>query len=530
MAQKTGKIIIAKNIKLDKGHKDVLNYTEEQMVTLVRTNKVDEANNYSFIRDKGSISVNFDYEDCLKSNYMAFQNTDYANKWFFAFIDDVKFIAEGTTQIFYTIDSWATFFNDVNVVDSFVVREHTNDDTVGANTLPENFETGEFIINDVVDIDIRSANFFICMGVSEVPANTPVVTDDREYGGIYSGLTYFLFDDNEDCSKMIKALDSLGKADAIYSIFLIPTSLSFSNTFYTADLGDQHDIRFAIAKTSSTATSLVSDVSISSPSTINGYSPKNNKLKCYPYNYLYITNNAGGDITYNYEDFVNNTANINVDGVISTGCSIKLYPTNYKKYSNNNWKTSEFCFGLVGGKYPSCSWVSDAYTNWLTQNAVNIPLSIAGGVLSTATGVATGNAVGSASGVLSIANSIASIYQHSLVPDQAKGDINAGDIVASTGMIGFTAYKMSIKQEYARCIDEYFTKYGYKTNRNKHPNITGRRYWNYIQISADDILGYGEIPNRFMEEINNIARSGVTIWHDHANVGNYNLNNTIVNS
>jgi hypothetical protein len=60
------------------------------------------------------------------------------------------------------------------------------------------------------------------------------------------------------------------------------------------------------------------------------------------------------------------------------------------------------------------------------------------------------------------------------------------------------------------------------------PNITGRRYWNYIQISNDDVLGVGSIPTKYMDVINQIAHKGVTIWHNHSNIGDYNLNNTIV--
>ena len=31
-----------------------------------------------------------------------------------------------------------------------------------------------------------------------------------------------------------------------------------------------------------------------------------------------------------------------------------------------------------------------------------------------------------------------------------------------------------------------------------------------------------------MDIINKICRNGVTIWHNHANIGNYSLNNSIV--
>ena len=60
------------------------------------------------------------------------------------------------------------------------------------------------------------------------------------------------------------------------------------------------------------------------------------------------------------------------------------------------------------------------------------------------------------------------------------------------------------------------------------PNITGRRYWNYVEIGASEEIRTGKVQSKFMETINNACRRGVTIWHNHANVGNYSLNNTIV--
>ena len=69
--------------------------------------------------------------------------------------------------------------------------------------------------------------------------------------------------------------------------------------------------------------------------------------------------------------------------------------------------------------------------------------------------------------------------------------------------------------------------FGYAVKSLAIPNITGRRYWNYVEKGANEEIGYGEVPSKFMDTINNVCRRGVTIWHNHANVGNYNLNNTI---
>ena len=77
-------------------------------------------------------------------------------------------------------------------------------------------------------------------------------------------------------------------------------------------------------------------------------------------------------------------------------------------------------------------------------------------------------------------------------------------------------------------IDDYFSRYGYQINRVKLPNITGRTYWNYIEIGSNEEIGNGSVPANFMSTINNACKKGVTIWHNHANVGNFSLNNTIV--
>lgn len=47
---------------------------------------------------------------------------------------------------------------------------------------------------------------------------------------------------------------------------------------------------------------------------------------------------------------------------------------------------------------------------------------------------------------------------------------------------------MSIKQEYARVIDNFFNMYGYKVNDVKIPNITGRLNWNYVKTVDINLL------------------------------------------
>lgn len=127
----------------------------------------------------------------------------------------------------------------------------------------------------------------------------------------------------------------------------------------------------------------------------------------------------------------------------------------------------------------------------------------------------------------SIGGLIGKFYQASLLPNIASGQAT-GDVAFANNKNVFTFRKMRAKTEYLKVIDDYFTRFGYKINRVKTPNITGRTYWNYVEIGSSEDIGYGDVPSKYMEEINNACRKGVTIWHNHENVGNYSLNNTIV--
>ena len=76
MATLQSKIILCKGINVDKNYVNVLDYKENQMLSLCESQEhlVAIANDYSFIRNRGTISTNFKFDDALKSNYIAFQN------------------------------------------------------------------------------------------------------------------------------------------------------------------------------------------------------------------------------------------------------------------------------------------------------------------------------------------------------------------------------------------------------------------------------------------------------------------------
>ena len=159
---KESKIIIAQGIKLDNQYKNVLSYTQQQMLDLVNTNKVASADNYSFIRqEENMVQVGFDYSTICNANYMAFQNKDYNNRWFFAFIRDIQYVSNGCTNVLFDIDVWSTFYSDLSINKCFVEREHVNDDTIGLHTVPEGLNVGDVIQEGVESFSTLNTKTYI---------------------------------------------------------------------------------------------------------------------------------------------------------------------------------------------------------------------------------------------------------------------------------------------------------------------------------------------------------------------------------
>ena len=261
-------------------------------------------------------------------------------------------------------------------------------------------------------------------------------------------------------------------------------------------------------------------------------------MYCYPYSYLYVSNNAGSDIIYHYEDWQDPTEPyFAVRGTLGQGCSIQMYPYAYKKQS----LTSGFgAYGISCGKLPLLSWTSDYYLNWQAQNGVNNVVrgglgvasgltQAAGGLLSAAEGSTSGVATAIGGGIniiSSITEAMHEDWKANLVPDQARGNTNCADLTYAMDKCGFTFRKMSCRREYAVMIDNFFSMFGYKVNKVKVPNIYGRANWNYVQCIQANIIG--DIPQDDMQEIKGMFNEGITFWHNPATYLDYSQTNAIV--
>lgn len=498
-------------------------------------------NNVSYQRDTTTFRCSTMIDYIRSCNYIMFQNPAYSNKWFYGFIKKMVYISDGLTDVQFEIDPIQTFMFDINVRASFVEREHTNNDSVGANTLPENVELGPYVKNTVTGTpQIGPSTMWYAVAVSEVIGTLNPMPKSK-INGLPNGLFYIFTDSVSQLHDIAQMYDDAGKAGAIYSMFVFPQKLlyitsgdsgswAYTTANWKYDGRTVHkDMSVKVPTTSSSVGTLVSNRSIPVPDRVGmSYTPRNNKLLTFPYCYFNISNNSGVTVSYHYEDF-SGTPKFNMVGVLSNGCSTKLYPTNYKNMTifSGDVQDNPYDYGVTGGKYPAISWNSDAYTNWLTQNAVNIGIGIGGTALTTMGSAITGNAIGTASTLLGgVSNAVSQFYQASLMPDQAKGNTNVGDLNFTAHNNKFTVFPLSIKPEYARMIDDYFDLLGYSTCRVKVPNTNHRQNWWYTKTIDCNITG--NVPNDYMNKIKEAYNNGITFWKNPSNFLNYSVSNGII--
>ena len=485
------------------------------------------------------------FEDLLKYDYCMYQNNSYDNKWFYAYITNIKYINDGMSEISIETDTYQTWQFDLVFKDSFIEREHVADDSVGLHTIPEGLATGDYISCDLqpsFNVDLET-----CFVISASELLTGVSGYSTLNQKIPMGLYYIGVENDVDVEQYIKAYDKAGKGDAINSIFVAPSgffsswqsnqSVTVDGTTFSFSGKISYNVTFEVTQTTQiTKVNYLADQ----------YYPKNNKLLVYPYSFLQVSNHNGTVVNYRWEEFNQLLGGSNYEfmlrGTISPGCSFSCYPIDYKNILNN------FDEAITLGKYPIGSWTSDVYTNWLTQNGVNIlghqftatearigssALLGASGLIDVAKGAKTGNndliaesVSDVSSGVIGIYNAIQDDYRHSLIPDQALGNTNVGDYSFQFGLTNLEFKRISIKREYATILDNFFSAYGYKVNRFGLPQISSRSNWNYIKTNDINLLG--EIPDVDRKKLESIFNKGCTFWHTTTYFLDYNRTNSIV--
>ena len=283
------------------------------------------------------------------------------------------------------------------------------------------------------------------------------------------------------------------------------------------------------------------------------------KIYCHQYhNYTFnrISRSVIFDIWSNkifkYEDFENGIPSFKLVSEINPNPNVYFVPKNFKGVSGVNVSES----AVVSG-YPSISWKSYYFSNWLAQNSDIVNLNLERDQFNYELGVAKDSAnymgkqiqnamtLNVGGFAMDSANLLLDTYGNSVNHDydikQTMAQVQKTLMLPNTGNVGgsnatllgydlynqdiFTRY--SIKRQFAERIDMYFDMYGYQTNKVKLPNITGRPNWNYVKTMGLNVLqkSTSNVPQEDLQEFKAIFNNGVTLWHNPATFLDYSQNN-----
>lgn len=513
---------ILRGVPWDNSYNHVRRFTnqEEQLSYMQSKVAYNVSDSFAYIKNIPGTPLRVELTEAqlVNCNYIMYQNTAYGNKWFFGFITRIEYSSDNVSLIYWETDLFQSWYFQFDLAASYVEREHTNDDTIGANTIPEGLECGPYVVGSA-ETDYFDGLGYVVIATTDASGGHHF----RVVNNVYSGL-FMLFAKNADAlTTMLQAFIDAGLENAILCVYMAPL-LGFDAT----ESGPGR-------RTSE----------ISKPYTsIDGYIPKNNKLFVYPYNYMLINNNSGQSNELRYELWSGTKCTFETLAVAVTMPEGYYGPTNYRGLDR------DFDNGLTLKNFPQCGFSGDTFKAWWAQNKNSMLTSATGGAVSsvisgaisgaagggiagsiipgvgTVAGAVIGGALGAVGSIFSTATNSLSEYQHiQALPDSSRGQAQTESLQASIYRNGITRYALTIQAEYAKRIDDYFSLFGYKTNRVKYPNTHGRKSWNFVK-TIDANVG-GPVPVEAKTLFETILNRGVTFWHVD-DIGNYALDNSIV--
>lgn len=494
----------------------------------------------TYLRKTWPLQLSATMEEAKTWNYLYFQNG--SGKVYYYFINQIEYKNDSCIILHLELDVLQTYLFDFTLLPSFIERQHTITDEVGDNTIEEGLDVGELTNNAVQHF----GNYRLCIMVmcSINPNSTTKEAAGQSalpymYNGVFSGVKIWAIhpDKWQAWGRQLDKLDELGVTDSILAMWMYP--MAMVTLASEADWMDT-DIAVPVEAAESEDTSLIAWGLDKPNGTVNGYAPKNRKLLCYPYCFVYATDNQGGSAVYRYERFRDEYPTFVMSGSLSPDGGMHMTPQNYNGVAKN------YNEGMTLTGYPSCAWDSDTYKLWLAQNqsqhTKNLMSSgvkmlagaalVIGGAAATATGAGAAIGVGgiasgatmAASGFGDVLGHLAQKHDRDIEPPQSKGNFSSSVNITNDEHC-FTFYHKSCTAETAKTIDDFFTMFGYKINRVQKPNINARPAFTYVKTKGCNLQG--NMCNEDILKVCAIFDNGITWWKDGNKIGDYSQNNTV---
>lgn len=496
------------------------------------------ATSLSYNREnRGYIRVELPISTLYNAGYMRFKNTNFENKWFYAFITEVNYINNVTTEIRFELDVIMTWMGSFTLKQCFIERQHTPTDAIGANITPENIAIGDYVCEGS-----SMTAFFGSYKVGFYKIFNPDKDAPLGIAGITQGTCLpLLVDFYELSSSGMQALDvrlndsddglvPQNRIDEILGMKLVPE--------HWCDIQD--------------STPPIDTFSVEKPyTTISGYTPKNKKLFTFPYKYLEVENCEGENIAYKYEYF-NTLPGSASSGyaffqIMGTSCTPEInIMCTPKDYNGEQYAWDD---SISMKNFPNVAWLTDLYKAYIAQRDSTLfgnvlTKGISGAVTGATFGSKFGHAYGAGLGAIAggIAGSLsgggmqfltdkANEIAGTLIPDglparfpaTLKGNIDSNLMVQSQNK-NFYFRKMSITAPMAQIIDHYFDMFGYAIKQHGIPNMHARKTWTFVKTKG--CMLEGDLPTDDAKKIEDIFDAGVRFWRSHTQIGNYNIDNS----
>lgn len=338
-------IYILNNIPLNKSYEHTVYYPDKDaQAQAFMAYKKYTLTDYSYQRSQlGTIRVALKYEQLIDCNYLMFKNTNYENKWFYAFITGIGYVSNDVTDVYYDLDVMQTWCYDYTFGKTFVERHHDAYDRLYGNTVPEGLELGsEYRL-------IQGKSYSYANPLAWVIIATQTVKDESAYQisgiitGVYSGLRVYYIEDIGELTRIIGKFINEGLEDAIVAFYQVPKI----DKYHMSDI-QTDEITFT------------QQMNLG-----NGYKPRNKKLFSYPYSFLEVYNTLGTSVELKFDQFENlgaSTVTFKVEKVIFPQANVVITPKWYRGYL---W---DYEYSSVYGLFPTCAFAGDAFKVWWAQN------------------------------------------------------------------------------------------------------------------------------------------------------------------
>lgn len=343
-------IYILKNVPLNKSYEHTVYYPDrDTQAQAFMAYKKYSLTDYSYQRSQlGTIRVALKYEQLIDCNYLMFKNTNFENKWFYAFITGIGYVSNDATDVYYDLDVMQTWCYDYEFLPTFVDRQHSKTDALYENTQPEGLELGP--------------TYGYNTKLTFSPLNTPSSTDS----------TYLILATTSSNGSHPKPSAGTGiilslhwsvkkQADAIAELKDFVDNGLENNiiAIYNCPPDDKLNMAKEFKRTP----------------TVGSYSPRNYKLLTSPYCFLSCYNHLGQTLELQYENFrEKNTTSPPKDfdyqyhfEAISTQLP-QPQSSLVIRYYLNSAGTDIAQYLLTYSVYPTGAISGDTFKVWLAQN------------------------------------------------------------------------------------------------------------------------------------------------------------------